>query len=97
MKSALPDRCMQRILESSLGLSQLAFTVWRSFWRTFYDPRGIRVEGPSRPENPQPRGRRTEGSVKKRGDRKVFRISPGRRGKLLLTLEKRRAGNSAAS
>ena len=50
MKSALPDRCMQRILESSLGLSQLAFTVWRSFWRTFYDPRGIRVEGPSRPE-----------------------------------------------
>ena len=31
MKSALPDRCMQRILESSHGFSQLVFTVWRSF------------------------------------------------------------------
>ena len=31
MKSALPDRCMQGILESSRGCSQLAFTVWRSF------------------------------------------------------------------
>ena len=78
-------------------LQPISFYRLAQLWRTFYDPRVILVECPLRPENPQPRGRRTEGSVKNRGDRKLFRISPGRRGKLLLTLEKRRAGNSAAS
>ena len=52
-------------------LQPISFYRLAQLWRTFYDPRVILVECPLRPENPQPRGRRTEGSVKNRGRPKI--------------------------